>query len=61
MEDAGTSEEDDNINSQDSNTPIDHGYLAQNCSIKIKPGSVRLETMVLPLTAVVVDMYRMIW
>ena len=35
MEDAGTSEEDD-INSQDSNTPIDHGHLAWNCSIKIK-------------------------
>ena len=34
MEDAGTSEEDD-IESQDSNTPIDHGYLARNCSIKI--------------------------
>ena len=34
MEDAGTSEEDD-IDSQDSNTPIDHGHLAWNCSIKI--------------------------
>ena len=34
MEDAGTSEE-DNIDSQDSNTPIDHGHLARNCSIKI--------------------------
>ena len=34
MEDAGTSEEDD-IDSQDSNTPIDHGHLARNCSIKI--------------------------
>ena len=34
MEDAGTSEEDD-INSQDSNTPTDHGHLARNCSIKI--------------------------
>ena len=33
MEDAGTSEEDD-IDSQDSNTPIDHGHLAQNCLIK---------------------------
>ena len=33
MEDAGTSEED--IDSQDSNTPIDHGHLARNCSIKI--------------------------
>ena len=31
MEDAGTSEEDD-IDSQDSNTSIDHGHLAQNCS-----------------------------
>ena len=35
MEDAGTSEEDDDIDSQDSNTPIDHGHLARNCSIKI--------------------------
>ena len=34
MEDAGTSEEDD-IGSQDSNTPIDYGHLARNCSIKI--------------------------
>ena len=34
IEDAGTSEEDD-IDSQDSNTPIDHGHLARNCSIKI--------------------------
>ena len=35
MEDAGTLEEDDDIDSQDSNTPIDHGHLARNCSIKI--------------------------
>ena len=35
MEDAGTSEEDDDINSQDSNTPIDHSHLTWNCSIKI--------------------------
>ena len=34
MEDAGTSEEDD-IDSQDYNTSIDHGHLARNCSIKI--------------------------
>ena len=34
MEDAGTSEEDD-IDSQDSNSPIEHGHLARNCSIKI--------------------------
>ena len=33
MEDAGTSEEDND--SQDSNTSIDHGHLAQNCLIKI--------------------------
>ena len=33
MEDAGTSEED--IDSQDSNTAIEHGHLARNCSIKI--------------------------
>ena len=31
MEDAGTSEEDDDIDSQDSSTPIDHGHLARNC------------------------------
>ena len=31
-EDVGTSEEDD-IDSQDSNTPIDHGHLARNCSM----------------------------
>ena len=35
MEDTGTLEEDD-IDSQDSNTPIDHGHLARNCLIKIK-------------------------
>ena len=35
MEDAGTSEEDDDIDSQDSNALIDHGHLARNCSIKI--------------------------
>ena len=35
MENAGTSEEDEGIDSQDSNTPIDHGHLARNCSIKI--------------------------
>ena len=35
MEDAGTSEEDDDFESQDSNTPIDHGHLARNCSIKV--------------------------
>ena len=34
MEDAGTSKKDD-IDSQDSNTSIDHGHLARNCSIKI--------------------------
>ena len=33
MKDAGTSEEDDDIDSQDSNTPIDHGHLARNCLI----------------------------
>ena len=36
MEDAGTLEEDDDIDSQDSNIPIDHGHLARNCSIKIR-------------------------
>ena len=35
MEDTRTSEEDDDIDSQDSNTPIDHGHLAWNCSMKI--------------------------
>ena len=33
MEDSGTSEEDD-IDNQDSNIPIDHGHLARNCSVK---------------------------
>ena len=41
MEDAGTSEEDDYINSQDSSTPIDHGHLAWKCSIKIKTPAVK--------------------
>ena len=35
MEDAGTPEEDEDIDSQDSNMPIDHGHLARNFSIKI--------------------------
>ena len=35
IENAGISEEDDDIDSQDSNTPIDHGHLAWNCSVKI--------------------------
>ena len=35
LEDAETSEEDDDIDSQNSNIPIDHGHLARNCSIKI--------------------------
>ena len=35
MEDATTSEEDDDIDSHDSNIPIDHGHIARNCSIKI--------------------------
>ena len=30
MEYAGISEDDDDIDSQDSNTPIDHGHLARN-------------------------------
>ena len=34
IEDAATSEEED-IDSQDSNIPIDHGRLARNCLIKI--------------------------
>ena len=34
MEDVGTWEEYDDIDSQDSNTQIDHGHLARNCSIK---------------------------
>ena len=34
MEDGGTLKE-QNTNSQDSNIPIDHGHLAQNCLIKI--------------------------
>ena len=35
MEGAGTSEEDDDIYSQDSNIHIEHGHLARNSSIKI--------------------------
>ena len=34
MEDTETLEEDD-IDSQNSNIPINHGHLARNCSIKI--------------------------
>ena len=41
MEGAGTSVEDDDIDSQDSNTPIDHGHLARNCSTKIIPPAVK--------------------
>ena len=44
MEDSGTSEEDD-IDSQDSNTPIDHGHLARNCSIKILVPEFAVEDM----------------
>ena len=40
MEDAGASEEDD-IDSQDSNTPIDHGHLARNCLMKITMPAVK--------------------
>ena len=40
MEDAGTSEE-DGIGNQDSDTPIDHGHLARNCSIKIITSAVK--------------------
>ena len=41
MEDAGTSEEDDDIDSQDSNILIDHGHLARNCLIKITTPAVK--------------------
>ena len=40
MEDAGTSEE-DGIDRQDSNTPINHGHLARNCLIKITTPAVK--------------------
>ena len=40
MEDAGSSEEDDDIDSQDSNTLIDHGHLVRNCSMKISSAPV---------------------
>ena len=36
MEDAVTSKEDDDTDSQDSNIPIDHDHLARNSSIKIR-------------------------
>ena len=41
MEDAETSEEDEDIDSQDCNVPIDHGHLARNCSIKIIMSAVK--------------------
>ena len=41
MEDAGTSEEDDDIDSQDSNTVINHGHLARDCLIKITMPAVK--------------------
>ena len=48
MEDARTSEdEDDNIDSQDSKTLIDHGHLAQNCSIKIIRPAMKASTHLL--------------
>ena len=50
MEAAGTSEEEDDIDSQDSNIPIDHGHLAWNCSIKIITPAVK---------ASVVSLYRL--
>ena len=40
----GTSEEDD-IDSQDSNTPIDHYHLARNCLIKITTPAVKASVM----------------
>ena len=45
MEDAGTSEEDD-IDSQDSNTLIDHGHLARNCSIKITTPALKASVII---------------
>ena len=48
MEDAGTSEEND-IDSQDSNTAIDHGHLARNCLIKITTPAVKASVIYLKL------------
>ena len=50
MEDVGTSEEDDNIDSQDSNTPLDHGHLAWNCSIKIITPAVKASVIYIEKT-----------
>ena len=48
MEDAGTLEEDD-IDSQDSNTLIDHGHVDRNCSIKFITPAVKASVISLLL------------
>ena len=55
MEDAGTSEEDD-IDSQDSNTPIDHVHLARNCSIKIITLAVKASVISIIMIVVIMEM-----
>ena len=51
VEDARTSEEDDDIDSQDSNMPIDHGHLARNCLIKVITPAVKASVIskIIPL------------
>ena len=41
------SEENNDIDNQDSNTPIDHGHLARNCSIKIMTPAVKTSVILL--------------
>ena len=41
MENAGISEEDDDIDNQNSNTSIDHSHLARNCSINVITSAVK--------------------
>ena len=59
MEGAGISKEEDDIDSQDSNTPIDHGHLARNCLIKIITPAVKASVISIssksqsPITSVV--------
>ena len=48
IEDAGTSEEDNGIDCQDSKIPIDNGHLAQNCSIKIITPAVKASVILTP-------------
>ena len=57
MKNAGTSEEGDDIDSQDSNMTIDHGHLARNCSIEIRISCLRLR-LVPPLIKGNIDAFH---